>query len=199
MNRRHFLTLVTALPLTARALPFDREVISRLSLDKKPRSLSIRQGENVWLGYDLERATLLKVWQAPVGKPGLIKAGFATRSAGTTWFEDASNDPWELRRGEKTLPLKVRYLGCTDQDDRIDLRWELQHETGTLQLQERIPLAAAPAADRVVRELRVESLAEGDVLRPPALVREAWKHGGEPKTAAPELIGAAPLRLTLPR
>ena len=38
------------------------------------------QGTDMWLGYDLERATVLKAWQAPAGKPGLIKSGFVTRS-----------------------------------------------------------------------------------------------------------------------
>jgi hypothetical protein len=198
MNRRHFLAIAAAWPLTALALPFDREVFSRLSLDGKPRSLSIRQGADVWLGYDLERATVFKAWHARAGKPGLIKTSFVTRSAGTIWFEDTSADPWELRRGEKTLPLKVRYLGCTHRDDHIELRWELQHETGTLKLEERIPLAAAPTADRVVRELRVESLAEGEALLPPASARAAWQLDPAAKTAIPALTGAAPHRFTLP-
>lgn len=198
MNRRHFLTLATALPLTAQALPFDPAIISRLSLDAKPRSLSIRQGSNVWLGYDLERATVFKAWQAPANKPGLIKAGLVTRSVGKAWFEDASTDPWELRRGGTTLPLKVRYLGCTHRDDHVELRWELQHEGSVVKLHERIPLVAAPVPDRVVRELRVESLAEGDQLLPPAAMRKAWKLTTESNATTMSLTGTALHRLTLP-
>jgi len=196
MNRRHFLILASAVPLAARALPFDPNVISRLSLDGKPRSLSIRQGADVWLGYDLERATVIKIWQAPAGKPGLIKAGFATRSAGEAWFTDPTEDSWQLRRGGQPLSVKVRYLGCTHRDDHIDLRWELQHEKGVLKLHERIPLEAAPAADRVVRELRVESLAEGEELLPPAAMRKAWRITHASITAS--LTGTAIHRLTLP-
>ncbi len=192
MNRRCFLTFAAAAPLTVRALPFDGEIISRLSLDNKPRSLSIRQGADVWLGYDLERATVLKVWEAPAGKPGLIKAGFVTRSVGTAWFEDATDTPWELRRGEKTQPLKVRYLGCSQREDHIGLVWELQHDQGVLKLHEKIPLAAAAAADRVVRELRVEALAEGETLLLPPAARKAWK------ISTPALSGTAINRLTLP-
>src|SRR5688572_1956480 len=81
---------------TPQALPFAPEVISRLSLDGKPRSLSIRQGADAWLGYDLERATVQKAWRAPPAKPGLIKSGFTTRSTGITWFEDPSDAAWEL-------------------------------------------------------------------------------------------------------
>ncbi|MDP1587767.1 MAG: hypothetical protein Q8M07_08505 [Prosthecobacter sp.] len=198
MNRRHILILAAAVPLAARALPFDPNVISRLSLDGKPRSLAIRQGAEVWLGYDLERATVFKTWQAPVGKPGLIKAGFATRSAGEAWFTDQTDDGWQLRRDGQTLPVKVRYLGCSHPEKHIELTWELQHDAAALKLHERIPLAAAPVADRVVRELRVESLAEGEELLPPAAMRKAWKITNESKATATSLTGTAPHRFTLP-
>ncbi len=194
MNRRHFLTLAAAAPVTARALPFDPEVISRLSLDNKPRSLAIRQGANVWLGYDLERATVFKAWQAPPNKSGLVKATFVTRSAGTVWFEDTTVDGWTLRRGDKTLPLAVRYLGCTHQTDHIALRWELRHGDEVLTLHERVPLSAVPAADRVVRELRVESLAAGGMLHLPA-AHKAWKLNAYQATA---IASSALHRLTLP-
>jgi hypothetical protein len=205
---KNFLLTVTSLLLApaavlhsadtaARVLPFDSTVISRLSLDGKPRSLSIRQGVNAWLGFDLERATVLKAWQAPAGKPGLIKSGFVTRSAGTTWFEDASNDKWELQRGQNIVPLTIRYLGCSQRKKHIELRWELRHDTRLLKLLERVPLNAAPAADRVVRELRVEGLAAGETLLPPAAVRKSWKLSSG-QSAAPALTGTELHRLTLP-
>src|SRR5688572_22514829 len=74
------------------SLPFDRQVINRYSLNGRPRSLSLRQGEDVWLGYDLEQAKPFKVWQAPAGKPGLSMRGFVARSEGVTWFEDATSE-----------------------------------------------------------------------------------------------------------
>jgi hypothetical protein len=160
---------------SAGSLPFAPEAISRLSLDGKPRSLSIRQGPDVWLGYDLERATLLKVWRASPGKSGLIKSGFSTRSSGVRWFEDSSDAGWEIRRGETTVPLTVRYLGCSQRKDHFELRWELRDEARTLQLFERVPLVAAEAGDRVVRELRVETLSPDESLLPPATVRKAWR------------------------
>lgn len=183
---------------TTRTLPFDPQVISRLSLDGKPRSLAIRQGVDMWLGYDLERATVLKAWQAPTGKPGLIKSGFVTRSAGTSLFEDTTDATWELQRGEKTVSVVVRYLGCSQRKDHIELRWELQHDTGTLKLFERIPLAAAPAKQRVVRELRVEALAAGETLLPPTAARKAWKLIIDQAAAVPALTGTEWHRLTLP-
>jgi len=181
----------------APALPFDPQIISRLSLDGKPRSLAICQGTDKWLGYDLERATVLKAWQSPAGKPGLLKSGFVTRSAGTSFFEDKADTTWELQRGEKTVPVAVRYLGCTQRKDHIELRWELQHEAGTLKLFERIPLAA-PAKERFVRELRVETLAAGETLLPSTAARKAWKLTTDQETAAPALTGTEWHRLTLP-
>ncbi len=201
---RTFLTALALVALTSlraaepgsTTLPFDREIISRLSLDGKPRSLSIRQGADVWLGYDLERATVFKAWQAPAGKRGLIKKEFVTTSTGIIWFEDTSDAKWELRRGEKTLPLVIRYLGCSQREDHIELRWELRHDTGALKLYERIPLAAPPTADRITRELRVESLADGETLLPPAAVRDAWKQNTG--TNALMLTGTKWHRLILP-
>jgi len=203
----------------AGSLPFAPERISRLSLDGKPRSLAIRQGPDIWLGYDLERATLLKVWQASPGKPGLIKSGFTTRSSGTSRFEDASDAGWQLQRGRSTVPLAVRYLGCSHCDEHVELRWELRHDTLSLRLFERVPFSAAtepvasePAASEpageagpVVRELRVEGLPPGDSLLPPATIREAWKladhaaaRNDERDTAQPSLSGDRRHRFTLP-
>lgn len=194
MNRRHFFMLAAALPLSVRVLPYDPEVISRLSLYDKPRSMSVRQGADVWLGYDLERATVFKAWQAPAGKAGLIQGGFVMRAAGTIWFEDETDDCWELRQGKSAVPLKPRYLGCSQREQHIELRWELKHAGGALKLHENIPLSAAPAKERVVRELRVEGLAEGETLLLPSAARKVWKLG----LSAPELTGTTIHRLTLP-
>jgi hypothetical protein len=198
MNRRHFFTLLAAVPLCAADLPFDPAVISRLSLDNKPRSLSIRQGADVWLGYDLVRATVFKTWQAPEGKPGLIKAGFVTRSAGEEWFTDKTGDAWQLRRGEQTVALKIRYLGCSHLEKHIELKWELVHDGGALLLHERVPLAAASAAERVVREIRVEQLLEGDALLPPESARKAWTLETGQGSTATAITSTATYRLTLP-
>ena len=189
---------VVAADAPPQALPFAPEIISRLSLDGKPRSLSIRQGTDVWLGYDLERATILKTWRAPAGKPGLIKSGFTTRSTGTTWFEDASAAPWELRRGTLTVPLSVRYLGCSQRKDHVELRWELRHDTGAVQLFERVPLATAPTADRVVRDLRVEGLGPNEILLLPSSARQDWKLTVDQNSVASCLRGTQRHRLTLP-
>ena len=158
------------------SLPFQRTVINRYSLDDLPRSLSIRQGHDVWFGYDLERGALRKVWQAPAGKPGVITTHFVTRSAGTVWFEDASTETWQLQRPGKIVPLKLRYQGCAQRETHFELTWELQHDAGTLTLRERIPRAGATTtAGRAVRELRVEHLAAGEALLPPSPARTAWQ------------------------
>lgn len=185
-------------PAPLQALPFDRDIISRLSLDGKPRSLAIRQGVDVWLGYDLERATVFKAWQSPQGKPGLIKTEFVTKSAGTTWFIDATDAHWELRRGDKVVPLKVRYLGCSHRADHVELRWELRHDAGMLKLHERISLAAAQAGERVVRALRVDALPPGETLLPPLAMRDVWKLIPHPAPGPLVLAGSDWHRITLP-
>ncbi len=184
--------------LAAADLPFDREFINRYSLDHLPRSLSIRQEADVWLGYDLERAKVYKVWQAPAGKPGLITTGFVTKSTGTTWFEDASVETWQLERQGKRVPLTIRYLGCSQRAEHFELTWELRHGSGSLKLWERIPRSTAPAGGRAVRELRVESLAVGEVLLLPVPAREKWKSSTGAGTAAPALTGSGWHRLALP-
>ena len=189
--------LPAAEPLSP-GLPFDPHAVSRLSLDGKPRSLSIRQGSDTWLGYDLERATVFKAWRAPAAKPGLIKTEFVTRSAGQALFEDPSNSGWELQSAGKIVPLKSRYLGCTRNQDHTLLRWELRHDTGFLTLEERVPLSAASITDRVVRELRVASLAKGEALLPPSAARTAWKLVSGNVSASPVFTDSEWHRLTLP-
>lgn len=182
---------------TGVALPFDREIINRYSLDRLPRSLSIRQGNDVWLGYDLERAKVCKVWQAPAGKRGLISIAFTARAVGTKWYEDMSGETWQLERQGKIVPLAIRYLGCSQRESHFELRWELRHDAGSLTLFERIPRSPASAAERVIRELRVESLAAGESLLFPLPARNAWQPAGG-GTVAPALVGPGWHRIALP-
>ncbi len=63
-------TLSDAQDVSTVELPFSRDIINRYSLDHLPRSLSIRQGADVWFGYDLERAKLYKLWRATANCSG---------------------------------------------------------------------------------------------------------------------------------
>jgi hypothetical protein len=191
-------TVVRAADPAAEPLPFAADTISRLSLDGKPRSLAVRQGTDIWLGYDLERATVFKAWRASQGKSGFVKSGFTTRSTGQELFEDATDARWELRSGDKSTPLKVRYLGCSHRKGYVELRWELHHDAGALKLYERVSQDGVSAADRVARELRFEELPPDDLLLPPASVREAWKIHDEQGTSTSALRGGGWHRLTLP-
>jgi hypothetical protein len=174
-------------------LLFDRTRINRYSLDGLPRSISLRQGERIWFGYDLERAKPFKVWQAPGprGDSGL-KRGYTTRSVGTSLFEDKSQDGWSLARGDQVNPLKIRYLGCTQATGHFEFRWELRHESRRLTLNERVPIEA----ETVARELKVEGLQASESLRLPPVVGTAWKTADGKSAKA--LIGGRWTRLMLP-
>ncbi|TVP97846.1 MAG: hypothetical protein EA381_13955 [Planctomycetaceae bacterium] len=165
-------------------LPFDRERINRYSLDHLPRSISIRQGADVWLGYDLPRATIYKVWRAPDGEAGLKQSGFVTRSVGKTLFEDKSDESWELRRGGETTPLSIRYLGCSEREGHFELRWELTHDADVMTLRERVPMTAESTA---TREIRVESLPTDSRLLLPLPAQKGWNLMTAEGTAASSL------------
>lgn len=152
-------------------LPFDRASINRYSLDHLPRSISIRQGKDTWLGYDLERAKLYKAWQAPPGEAGLKASGFVMQSIGKTLYEDKSNNTWRLKLGGETTTLAIRYLGCTQRDDSFELRWELKHDAGAMTLRERIAMVAE---EPIARTLQVESLPPGGQLLLPTPMQKAW-------------------------
>jgi len=173
-------------------LPFDREQINRYSLDHLPRSISIRQGEDVWLGYDLARATLYKAWRAPEGESGL-KGGFVMRSVGKAIYEDKSDETWILRRDGETSPLAIRYLGCTQRDEYFELRWELTHESNVLTLRERVPMTAEKP---VLREIQVEALPSGSQLLLPLPAQKRWKLLAADGTNATSLSDAQWYRLT---
>lgn len=158
-----------------RSLPFDRARINRYSLDGLPRSISIRQGQDIWLGYDLERATLQKVWRAPSGKPGLSE-GFTTRSLGTSLFEDKTDDAWKLQTKKQTLPLKIRYLGCSQREKYFELSWELQHGSRKFRLYERIPILNNNDETEATRSMRTEGLNAGEALLFPNSAGKAWRN-----------------------
>ena len=199
-----FLFGMLAVVITSRAdgdgreLPFDPAKISRLSLDGIPRSISIRQGADIWLGYDLEKAVVSKVWKAPKGKPGLLVKGFKTLSVGTTWFQIKTGEVWQLKAEEKKLPLTVRYLGCTQAGEHIELSWELSHPDGMIKLSERIPTANASGKVRVYRELRAESLNAGGSLILPLAYRDTWVLTTAEGKSVKSITGKAWHRLSLP-
>ena len=156
-------------------LPFNREIINRYSLDHLPRSLSIRQAADVWLGYDLERAKLYKLWRAPANGSGLEKKDFTVRSVGTTLYQDQSEASWQLQRKNKLTPVRIRYQGCSHQAETIELKWELKCEQGTKFLFERIPVAGELLGETCMRDLRVEGMEADESLLPPTPTQNAWK------------------------
>ena len=149
-------------------LPFDPERIRRLSLDGVPRSLSIRQGDSVWLGYDLERAVVMKIWQAPEGKPGHLVSDFTTRSSGETLHGGAGEgERWRWRHDGQFVDPAIRYLGCSQEDGYFILSWELRHGNDTLTLRERVNFRSEQG--KVIRQLSVAGLTEGEELQAPGL------------------------------
>lgn len=179
-------------------LPFDPARICRLSVDSIPRSISIRQGADVWLGYDLESAVVFKVWQAAADMPGVMVEDFKALSAGISWFEEMTGEGWQMKGEGEGVPLTVRYLGCTQNKGHFELRWELSHPNGTIILSERIPMAPPTGPVRAQRELRAESLEAGASLVLPSAYRNAWVLSDPDGQPVASLVGSAWHRLSLP-
>ncbi len=178
-------------------LPFDPAQICRLSVDNIPRSVSIRQGSDVWFGYDLEKALVFKVWKAPKNKPGVILNGFKAESAGAALFKGETAEGWKIEIDGKKVPLTVRYLGCSQNKDYFELRWELSHPDGTITLSERISTAPATSASPAFRELRVESLKQGATVALPSASREGWLLTGADGKPVKKLTSSAWHQLSL--
>ncbi|MDF1741126.1 MAG: hypothetical protein P1U86_18330 [Verrucomicrobiales bacterium] len=179
------------------ALPFAPSQICRYSVDNIPRSIAIRQGSDLWFGYDLEKALVFKVWKAPANESGVIVKSFKARSSGTALFEGKTAEGWTIENDGKSLPLSARYLGCTQHKENFELRWELSHPDGTINLIERIATAPAGDTSPPVRALRVESLPEGVSLALPAAYGEAWALTGPDGEPVETLTAAAWHQLSL--
>lgn len=162
-------------PPKREALPFGREVVNRYSLDGVPRSISVRWGGDLWIGYDLERARAFRVWRASHDEAAERRGVFTVRSEGERLYQDDSDGTWTLRRGEKSVPLRIRYLGCSHREDRFVLRWELRDRERSLVLEESVPTVEPPRGKPLSRRLRVEALTEGEALAPPEGVLDAWR------------------------
>ena len=167
-------TLSDAQELSSIELPFNRDIINRYSLDHLPRSLSIRQGADVWYGYDLERAKLYKLWRAPANSSGLEKEGFTVRSVGTTLYEDKSEAVWQLQRRNELIPLRAYFRHCSHQAESIELKWELTSGYRSMYLIERIPVSGKSLGATPVRNLRVEGLQGEEALVPPNPTQSVW-------------------------
>jgi hypothetical protein len=186
-------SIADAEELSSRELPFDRQRINRYSLDHLPRSISIRQGEDTWLGYDLQRAKLYKLWRAPEGEVGLKQSGFVMRSVGVTTFADKSNETWKLQLGGEATAISIRYLGCSERASHFELRWELTHGADAMTLRERVPITAAT---RVTREIQVEGLPAGSQLLLPMSAQQGWNLMTTEGTPVASLTDAQWFRLT---
>jgi len=181
-----------------RELPFDPEVVNRQSLNGVPRSLAVRQGERVWLGYDLKRGTVFRAWQAPADEAGLDVKGFVTRAQGNEWFADDSGNTWRLKRKGKEVSIKARYLACSHRVRFVELRWELRHESGSVYLHERVPLENSDESVRALREMRVSGLEKGETVEPPPATAEHWKIVNETGDAVSGFAENGAYRLNLP-
>lgn len=182
------------------ALPFGRDVVNRYSLDGVPRSISVRWGGDLWIGYDLERAQAFRVWRASDDETAGRRGVFTVRSEGERLYRDDSKGTWTLRRGEASVPLRTRYLGCSHREDRVVLRWELRHDEGTLVLEESVSTAKPPPGKTPARRLRVEALSEGEAIEPPKPVLGGWRilaGTGEEAAERTGLVGGAWHRLVL--
>ena len=156
-------------------LPFDPERIHRSSLDGVPRSLSIRQGERSWLGYDLERGTAFTVWTGKPGTTGLIVDGFTTRSQGETRFTDSSDGSWRLSRDGELVVTSFHYLACSDRGEAVELLWEVRHDEGAVRIRERVPHRLHESErGQVVRVLAVAGLGENGQLHLPEATAGKW-------------------------
>ena len=93
--------------------------------------------------------------------------------------------------------MAIRYLGCTQGGDGIEMSWELSRENLRLRLHERV-VFATPAAGLVVRELRVEGLGDGESLLLPEATREKWTLRTEGDKSVDGLSGSGWYRLSLP-
>ncbi len=149
-------------------LTFDRQRINRYSLDHLPRSLSVRQGPDRWLGYDLEKGKLYKAWRAPANDSGLAAKGFTTQSQGVSWYEDKTEASWEMRYAER------RFL-----------------------LNEHIPKEAS-SQGRMERRLYVDRLEPGEAIIPPEVLRNPWSLFDERGEQTTRIFGSQHYRWVLP-
>ncbi len=191
-------TLSDAQDVSTVELPFNRDIINRYSLDHLPRSLSIRQGADVWFGYDLERAKLYKLWRATANSSGLEKHDFTVRSVGTTLYEDKSEAVWQLQRRNELTPLRTYFRHCSHQAEAIELKWELTSDRRTMYLIERVPVSGELLEATPVRDLRVEGLQEEEALVPPNPTQSIWKLIKSDGTTIVSIQDSKWHRLTLP-
>jgi len=195
-----FLFLTAPVFADEAGLPFAPDRVQRLSLDGVPRSLSIRQGDDFWLGYDLERGTPFHVWRAKPGTTGLIVDGFTTRSQGETRFTDSSEHTWRVRRNHgDAVPTTLRHLSCSDRGDAIELGWEVRHEGGSIRIHERVPhQPEEPPDGGVIRVVEVEGLPSGWRLLLPESTTDAWTLLDAGGKAASAIEGNGVFRIILP-
>jgi hypothetical protein len=178
-------------------LLFDRAAINRYSLDHLPRSLSLRQGADVWLGYNLEQGKLYKAWKAPEGESGLVASGFTTKSKGTSWYSDKTEESWTYTCNGEAYPMDIRYLGCTHRQDHFELRWELKFEERRFVLQEQIP-ANSLGKGLAERNVQISNLVGGEAILPPAASMPVWILFDETGTSTNQIGDSKAYRWVLP-
>jgi hypothetical protein len=178
-------------------LTFDRQRINRYSLDHLPRSLSVRQGPDRWLGYDLEKGKLYKAWRAPANDSGLAAKGFTTQSQGVSWYEDKTEASWHYSFQDRLSPLAIRYLGCSDRQEHIELRWEMRYAERRFLLNEHIPKEAS-SQGRMERRLYVDRLEPGEAIIPPEVLRNPWSLFDERGEQTTRIFGSQHYRWVLP-
>ena len=112
------IAIVCALALLGASAPAPQRgrdpFVFRAVLDEKPRMLVLALAPDFWVAYDAERAALYKVWEGGVNFTGAVydwQHGPQPTSRGRAWLVSPWQEPWEVARGGRAVPARVRWRG----------------------------------------------------------------------------------------
>lgn len=111
----------------------------RSVLDQKPRMLSIALNKDLWVAYNTQSAALYKAWTGGIKFDGPVYTsahGPQPTAQGSTFLEEAMNNPWRILSGEKTITPDVFYKGHAIVEQKILIKYVLKYENNEVQVEE---------------------------------------------------------------
>ncbi len=111
----------------------------RSVLDKIPRMLSIRLGQDNFAAYNTESGTLYKFWKGRINYDGSVYNGvhgFQPTSQGFTYLQETDTDLWQIKSKGKTFKPAVAYKGHRLLMGKITLIYELEFESNKIRIEE---------------------------------------------------------------
>jgi len=102
--------------------------VFRSVIDDLPRAITFALGDELWVAYSAQNASLYKAWKGSVDFDGAVYTsahGPQPSVVGDAYIVNEHEHPWRLKIGDQITELKAKYKGHKMVGEHAEMKYEL--------------------------------------------------------------------------